>query len=223
MITLYGRPNSLCTQRVLWCLTEAGLPYELILASAIFGEEGHIWKGGAPYGVVDRPEYLLMNPNGTVPTLDDAGTHVWESNAILSYLALQYAPGLYLHDAKVFGRTSCWMGWCNSRFESPLGGATMHLSRLPPEQRDPSRLRVAEAEMVPILETIDRALQTADYIAGGTLTIGDIALAPFVQRWYYFGLARPEVPAIDAWFARLGKREGYQRHVVPKAFHIEAD
>jgi hypothetical protein len=73
MIRVWGRPTSIHTQRVLWALTDADLGYELILASATMGPQGHVSKGGAPFGVVDTPAYRAKNPNGTVPTIEDDG------------------------------------------------------------------------------------------------------------------------------------------------------
>ena len=68
MLKIWGRRNSAHTQRVLWLCEEASLPYELILASATMGPDGHISGGGSAFGVVDTPAYRAMNPNGTIPT-----------------------------------------------------------------------------------------------------------------------------------------------------------
>ena len=81
MITLWGRNNSTNVKKVLWALEELQLPFEQIMA-------------GLHHGVNDTPEYLAMNPNGLVPLLKDDTTQsvLWESNAILRYLAAQYGP-----------------------------------------------------------------------------------------------------------------------------------
>ena len=73
MRRLWGRPSSVCTMRALFALDELGLGFEFILASATMGPDGSIFKGNAPFGIVDTPAYRAMNPNGTVPTLDDDG------------------------------------------------------------------------------------------------------------------------------------------------------
>ena len=92
MIRIWGRPNSICTQRVLWACAEADLDFDLTLASGTMGPDGHVSRGGQPFGLVDTDAYRAMNPNGTVPTFDDGGTVLWDSVAIVSYLALKYAP-----------------------------------------------------------------------------------------------------------------------------------
>ena len=87
-----GRPTSINTQRVLWALADSDIPHELILASATMGPNGHVSKGGVAFGVVNTPAYRAMNPNGTMPTIDDDGFILWESSAILVWLALKRAP-----------------------------------------------------------------------------------------------------------------------------------
>ena len=106
MIKAWGRPASIHTQRVLWALTDADLPYELPLASATMGPDGQVLNGGAPFGVVDTPAYRAINPNGTVPTIDDDGFIFWESNAILMWLALKHAPQALSGDAGHLARGS---------------------------------------------------------------------------------------------------------------------
>lgn len=79
MITLWGRNNSTNVKKVLWTLEELELPYDQILA-------------GGKFGVNQDADYLAMNPNGLVPLLKDDETDLllWESNAIVRYLAAQY-------------------------------------------------------------------------------------------------------------------------------------
>jgi len=84
MIKVWGRPTSICTQRVLWCLEESNLPYGLKLTSGTMGPQGHVSTGSKAFGGCDTMEYLRMNPNGKIPTIDDGGFTLWESNAILT-------------------------------------------------------------------------------------------------------------------------------------------
>jgi glutathione S-transferase len=73
-LKLWGRASSGNVQKALWALDELGLAY------------GHIEAGGA-HGIVNDARYRAMNPNGLVPTLEEDGFVLWESNAILRYLA----------------------------------------------------------------------------------------------------------------------------------------
>jgi len=82
MLKLWGRLTSNRTQKVLWTLAEVGIEFEMILASGVMGAGGHVAKGNKPFGLVDTPEYRSLNPNGRIPTIDDDGYVLWESNAI---------------------------------------------------------------------------------------------------------------------------------------------
>ena len=85
-LKLWGRPSSARTQKVMLALAELGIEYEYVLASATMGPNGSVAKGGTPFGIVNTFEYRQMNPNGTVPTINDNGYVLWESNAIIQYL-----------------------------------------------------------------------------------------------------------------------------------------
>ena len=80
MLTVWGRKSSSNVQALMWCIGELHLPFERIDA-------------GFTYGIVNSDEYLAMNPNGTVPTIqDESNPPLWETGAILRYLAAEYAP-----------------------------------------------------------------------------------------------------------------------------------
>ena len=96
---IWGRANSINVMKVLWCADECGLKYERE-------------NVGLQYGGNDQKWYLDMNPNGVVPTIEDAGRIVYESNTIVRYLAAKYGagtlwpndPGLLLSRAVLLGR-----------------------------------------------------------------------------------------------------------------------
>src|SRR5512134_3249873 len=80
MLKIWGRKNSVNVQKVLWCCGELGLAFERIDA-------------GLQFGVNNTPEYRALNPNGLVPTIDDDGFVLWESHAIVRYLARRHGRG----------------------------------------------------------------------------------------------------------------------------------
>jgi glutathione S-transferase len=205
---------------VLWALAEADLPYELTLASATMGPQGHVSKGGAPFGVVNTPAYLAMNPNGTVPTIDDNGFILWESNAILMWLALSHAPDLLSGDAKQLARAVQWMTWINGRVEPLLHTLVMQLVRLPNDKRDPAKVEQARIEMIDALGMLEAGLADQAYVTGNRFTIGDIPTGAAVYRWLVFDLERPSMPNIAAWQDRLAERKGFCLHVAPREFHL---
>ena len=85
MLKIWGRRNSFNVQKVLWLMGELGLAHE------------HISAGGS-YGLLDEPAFRALNPHGRVPVLQDGDLSVWESHAILRYLAAQYSQGAFWPD-----------------------------------------------------------------------------------------------------------------------------
>lgn len=220
-LQIWGRPNSIHTQRVLWACTEADLPFELTLASATMGPKGHVSGGNPPYGIVDTPEYRAMNPNGTVPTMDDGGFILWESNVIVRYLAQKYAPGpLFGGSLETLGLASQWMDWTNARLEPVLHVLVMELVRLTEDRRDAANVAEACRTILPWLQLLDRHLAARPYVAGAEFTVGDIPPGAAVYRWICFGQDGPAMPHLEAWQARLAARAGFQRHIAARAFHM---
>jgi glutathione S-transferase len=218
---IWGRPNSICTQRVLWALAEADVPYQLTLASATMGPQGHISAGGAPFGVVDTPAYAAMNPNRTVPTIDDDGFVLWESNAIVAYVAQRYAPQrLFGGDLRSFALASQWMAWTNEHLEPWLHTLVMELVRLPPARRDATAAEAARQGVLASLRLLDAHLANAPFVAGASFTMGDIPAGAAAYRWRLFVPGAPPLPHLAAWQARLAERDGFHRHVAPPEFHM---
>src|SRR5829696_9275573 len=126
MLTLWGRVNSINVQKVHWCLKELGLAYDRI-------------EAGREFGVVDTPEYRRMNPNGLVPTIEDDGFVLWESNVIVRYLAARHGAGrLYPDDLRVRFDAERWMDWQATTLWPALRPVFIGLVRTPVAERDSS-------------------------------------------------------------------------------------
>src|SRR5258706_8829171 len=122
MIKLWGRTNSLNVQKVLWALAELDLPYERVDA-------------GLKFGVVDSPAYRAMNPNGLVPTLEDDGFVLWESNAIVRYLTMKHASGrLFPADIRERFAAERWMDWQQTSLNTHIAIFCYTLYRRAPEK-----------------------------------------------------------------------------------------
>ena len=125
MITLWGRNNSTNVKKVLLTLEELELPYEQILA-------------GREFGINHDADFLAMNPNGLVPLLrdDESDLILWESNAIVRYLAAQYGQKrLWIDSPARRAEAEKWMDWANQTLSNAHRGILMGLVRTPPEER----------------------------------------------------------------------------------------
>ncbi len=220
MRRLWGRPSSVCTMRALFALDELGLGFEFILASATMGPNGSTFKGNAPFGIVDTPAYRAMNPNGTVPTLDDDGFIVWESNTLVRYLAMKYGPdALYGSDVETFASASSWMDWDSAHMMAPQHVLVMHGARLPEADRDPAALDVACQRIDELFALLDRQLANTRFLAGDRFTMGDIPAAIHKRRWDVFARDGRRFANVERWYAEVAARPAFRKWVEPASHH----
>ena len=221
MLRLWGRPTSTRTLKVLWTLSEIGIEFEFILASASMGPQGSVDKGNRPYGIVDTAAYRAMNPNGTIPTIDDGGFVLWESNAIVRYLAMQYAPDLmYGGDTRIFARANQWMDWDNNQLMPGQHVLVMQLVRLGKERRDVTAIEQARTEQIAALRIIDAELGRTRYIAGDRFSMGDVPLGIHVHRWLLYDIERPSMANLARWYDDIRQRAAFQQWVENPAHHL---
>lgn len=197
-LTLWGRINSINVQKALWCLHEIGQPFERIDA-------------GREFGVNDTAGYRAMNPNGLVPTLRDGDFVLWESNAIVRYLAMKFSPGaLAPADPQVFADADRWMDWQQTTFNPAVGPAFHGLVRSPgsrgPEEVEQSRVQ-SEAAMA----ILDAHLAHRAFLAGDAISMAEGVIGATVHRWLNMPIERKTHSAVEDWYARLMHRPAAQR------------
>lgn len=201
MLTVWGRKNSGNVQKAMWAIGELGLACRRIDA-------------GGPFGKNREPAYLAANPNGLVPTLDDDGFVLWESNAIVRYLAARYGAGrLEPADLRARATVDQWMDWQLSVMAPAQMPVFIGLLRTPPEQRDHGAIAAATAKMTDAFAILDAQLAKASYVAGDSFTGADIALGIMAHRYVFLVPNRPATPALDRWYAALGERAAFREHV----------
>jgi glutathione S-transferase len=202
MLKVWGRPNSINVQKVLWTVGELGLDHE------------HIVVGG-PHGGNDTPEYLAMNPNGRVPVIDDDGLVVWESNAIVRYLCARHSDGaLWPSDPGERSHADRWMDWQAASLIADMTTVFFGLIRTPEPERDWIAIGDAANRVAGQMTVLDSHLGDRHWIAGGAMTMGDIAIGALVHRWLNLPMERGDAPNIGAYYARLKERPAYTQHVM---------
>ncbi|MBE88010.1 MAG: hypothetical protein CMM76_01055 [Rhodospirillaceae bacterium] len=218
---LWGRPTSARTEKVMLALAELNIEHDYILSSATMGPDGSVTKGGKAFGIVDTTEYLAMNPNGTVPTINDNGYVLWESNAIIQYLGMKYDPGLfYDNDIETYGSAARWLMWENNQLIPPMHELVMHLVRLPEDQRDTREAEKARQKLIKEFTIIEEQLGKTEYIAANRWTMGDIPLTIRCHRWHLFDIERPDMPNLSRYYSAVQKRPSFQSIADP-AMHVE--
>lgn len=204
MITLWGRNNSTNVKKVLWTLEELELPYDQILA-------------GGKFGVNQDADYLAMNPNGLVPLLKDDETNLllWESNAIVRYLAAQYGQNrLWVDNPARRAEGEKWMDWANQTLSPAHRVILMGLVRTPPEKRDRAAIEAGIEKCDSLFALLDDALVHQPWFSGDNFGTGDIAIAPFVYNLLNVGLSWAPRPNLERWYQQLTERPAFRKVVM---------
>jgi glutathione S-transferase len=203
MITIYGRANSLNVQAVMWGLAELGLSCTRIDA-------------GFGFGGTDTPEFRAMNPNGLVPVLRDENVTMFESCAILRYLASRYARfPFWPEDPVARAPVDMWAEWGKTTLQRDFAGPIFwQVVRTPAAERDPAALDAALAAFDRDLATLEGWLGDGPYVLGPDFTLADVVIGVVLFRYFTLQIPRTERPALAAYYDRLCTRPAYAAHVM---------
>ncbi len=202
MLKIWGRKNSINVQKVMWAVGELAIPHERVDA-------------GMQFGVVDEPWFRAMNPNGRVPTIDDDGFILWESNAIVRYLARKHGAGrMSPSTPEAHAYADRWMDWSITTMAPLMTPLFWGHVRTAPENRDRKALEALRLQMELVMQVLDANLATKGYVAGDELTIGDIPVGCFAHRWYALPMEHGSHAHVAAWYARLSDSPAFQTHVM---------
>jgi glutathione S-transferase len=202
MMRLWGRKSSINVQKVLWCFAELGLNE---------GSDFERIDAGLQFGIVRSPEFLKLNPNGLVPTLEDGDLVLWESNTIMRYLiSLHDKDKRFQIDVKSQYGSEKWMDWQVGTLWPALRPAFLGLTRVPEKDRDHNAIQKAYQDTNQLLTLLDQTLATQAYCSGEQFHVGDIVLALCVHRWILLNEAFPmqtglraELKNIQRWLKQL--------------------
>ncbi len=207
VLQIWGRANSVNVQKVLWCCREFDAGFARIDA-------------GMQHGRTQDADYLAMNPNGRIPTLVDGEFVLWESNAIMRYIALtrrdSSPAALYPDEPRVRAGIERWLDWTLSTLQPVERPLFWGLVRTPPAERDIAAMQQAADTAAVQWRIIDRQLATREYMEGDSFSLADIAIGAYARRWLGVeGILRPALPHLDRWFALISARPGFQEFVAP--------
>lgn len=194
----YANPSRAIRPR--WLLEEIGTPYELVRLDLDAGEQ-------------KRPEYLAINPNGTVPTLVDGDLTLFESAAICAYLAdrfpeAQLAPPLGTPDR---GRYYQWMHYSMTAIDMPVITILHHTLFMPEHERIPAVVAQNREQLANALLVVERVLVETPYILGHRFGAADIMMGSGLIWAHGMRLIPAERSQTLDYVARLVQRPAFQR------------
>jgi glutathione S-transferase len=204
MLEIWGRATSSNVQALMWCVGELGLPYRR-------HDVGH------KYGGNDTAEFLAMNPNGTVPVVRDGdGEPIWETGAVLRYLATRYGAAPFWPD-DLIGRTRVdqWAEWAKinvaMNFTEPV---FWRVARTVPKDHDQAAIANAIRVLDRYLAIAEARLARHAYLVGDDLTLADIQFGHVLYRYFDIPIARAAHPASRRYYHRLTERPAFREHVM---------
>lgn len=196
MIELWHCPDARAF-RVLWALEELGIPYDLHLL---------------PFPPRTRaPEYLQVNPLGTIPAMRDGDTFMTESVAIIQYLATRYTPNDLIVSVAdpAYGAWLNWLHFGEATLTFPL---TLVLRY---RQLEPGRAEQVADDyarwFMSRLRHVDRALQSSTWLCAGRFTAADISVGYALLLADFLKLSDRFSPAVAGYWTRLETRQAFQR------------
>lgn len=194
MLTIWGRLNSHNVKKVVWLAEEMGLPYVR-------------HEVGGAFGMPDA--YLKLNPNALIPTIEDDGFVLWESNAILRYLAARYGPSpFWPDDAVARAGADKWMDW-QFTFADAQRGAFQNLVRRSEAERDSDAIAASAAATAKLMPILDRALAEREWLSGDDFGLGDIPMGVYAHSWFTLAIDRPPLQHVRRWYEALRSRPSY--------------
>jgi glutathione S-transferase len=190
---LYYHPLSSNSRRVLLAATHMELQLDLVLVDLLKGEH-------------KTPDYLQLNPNGKVPLLDDGGFHLWESHAIMQYLA-DKTPGQCLYPKEIQARADVnrWLFWSAYHFTPAVG----MISRERVSKKmvgglsgpDEAEIKRGEALLITAAQMLDTHLAGKQWIAQDKLTLADLAIASPLMHTVSAALPITGYDNLQQWFS----------------------
>ena len=203
MLKIIGRKSSSNVQEVLWTCAEIKIKYER-------------QDAGREFGVVNTDEFFALNPNRKVPVIIDDGMVLWESNAIVRYLAAKFdMGGLCPIDPKVRADADRWMDWQLSALGPSFTDMFHGLIRHKPEERDWDKINASRDKTEQHLKMLDANLAEKKWVTGDNFSMGDIPVGIYGYRWHAFeNVERQELPNLKRWYEQLTERPAFQEFVM---------
>lgn len=204
MLTIHGRATSSNVQAVMWLVGELGLPHRRI-------DRGHV------HGGLDDPAFRALSPVGLVPVLEDGDLAVFESGAILRYLAAAYGrdTSFYQSEPRRAAEIDRWTEFGASTvkraFTAPIFWARV---RTAAKDRGEAALARAIIAFEGHLAILSEQLGDKPFLCGDDLTLADIVSGHVLYRYYDIDIPRNGPPAIRALYERYAQRPAFREHVM---------
>lgn len=199
---LYGHPMSNHALRVQAFLELNDIPYDFTMVD--LGKQENRTE-----------EFLELNPNGKVPVIEDKGYVLWESHAILRYLADKHKlEGWYPSGFAPRAQVDKWLDWCHTRLNAEVITVAFNTFF---NTGETAKIEGAKESLKKILPIIDKVFERQAYLCGEQQTIADLSLLSSLMYLPMCNVSFDDYPHVKAWFEKNFSASPYPRLLPPAA------
>jgi glutathione S-transferase len=202
---LYTSPISPAGKRASICAIETGAPVDVKLINFQKGEQL-------------APEYVARNPMGKVPTLTDGDFTLWESPAILCYLAQKGDSALWPRELQPQTDMLRWMFFCASHIDPYFTTFVVErfIKARMGQPEDSALIADAQRSLARFVPVLEAQLGKTQYVTG-SFGLADIALGCTLELAPLVRFDLSAYPNVRAWLARLQQRDSWRKCSAPPA------
>nr|QLP89083.1 glutathione S-transferase 4 [Vitis rotundifolia]QLP89084.1 glutathione S-transferase 4 [Vitis rotundifolia] len=206
VMKVYGPVRAACPQRVLACLVEKGVEFEVVHVDLDSGEQ-------------KRPDFLLRQPFGQVPVVEDGDFRLFESRAIIRYIAAKYAeqgPDLLGKSLEEKAVVDQWLEVEAHNFNELVYTLVLQLLILPRmgERGDLALAHTCEQKLEKVFDVYEQRLSKSRYLAGDSFTLADLSHLPAIRNLVKeAGMAHlvTERKSVSAWWEDISNRAAWKK------------
>ncbi|KAM5558313.1 glutathione S-transferase F11-like [Rosa sericea] len=206
VVKVYGPVRAACPQRVMVCLLEKGVEFEVVHVDLQAGEQ-------------KQPHILARQPFGQVPAIEDGDFKLFESRAIVRYYAAKYAdrgPNLLGTTLEEKALVDQWLEVESHNFNDLVYAVVLQLVVLPSmgETSDLALVRSCEEKLKKVFDVYEERLSKSTYLAGSSFTLADLSHLPAIRCLmdeFKMGHLITERKNVNAWWKEISNRPAWKK------------
>lgn len=197
MIQIYGSPRS-SAGRCFLMLEECGLTYKAMPLD--MGNKEHKTEA-----------FLKLNPNGKVPCIIDDGFVLWESAAIVQYLAEKHKPEMLGTSLKDKALVQQWSFWTMTEAQPPLVDILIQKVFMPEDKRDANLIARREKQLPNLFAVLENDLKGKKFLVGNVYSVADVMVGSAINLAMGLGETFAQYPNIKAWMTEISSRPAWRK------------
>ncbi|KAG6743307.1 hypothetical protein NC653_037984 [Populus alba x Populus x berolinensis] len=206
VVKVYGPAMAVCPQRVMACLLEKGVEFDLVHVDLDSGEQ-------------KLPEFLLKQPFGQVPVVEDGDFKLFESRAIIRYYAAKYedrGPNLLGNTLEEKALVDQWLEIEAHNFNDLVFNIVFQVLILPRigQQGDSELVKTYEEKLEKVLDVYEQRLSKSKYLAGDSFTLADLSHLPatrYLVNEAGLGHLVKDRKKLNAWWEDISSRPAWKK------------